>query len=131
VKFGNENYGDETARLGIKINRDNMNINAADEALCGKRLAGSIVVGAADTQQARLLDDAQYKVNGVFDVKGYSVKVKHISTGLTFSLESIDREELSHFARQEGHLIVETVDELVMDEGGGEEDAEEEGEAEE
>ena len=55
VQFGNVSIGAENARLGVKIDRGVMDLDKADECLCGKRLTGRIEVcppGAQEGQQA-------------------------------------------------------------------------------
>lgn len=110
VDFGCASIGDETARLGVKCSRQKMPIPVATQNLCGKRITAVIVIGGseADDSQGKLdgMDDFEHKLEASFDVKGFKVKPKHIGFGLTMAIESIDVEELSHFAKQKGRLFI-------------------------
>lgn len=124
VAFGGVSIGDGTARLGIKIDRAALTIDKADASLCGRRLAGRVVLGKGDSAQQELINDRQHCVASVFDVKRIGVAPKNISAGLTFSLEDIDVRELSIFAKKSGRLIVDTIAELPdEDEDGDDDDA--------
>lgn len=123
VSFGNVNIGDETARVGISISRANLTVSQADKNLCEKRLAGRIIArsnGASANQDSLpgLDDDAE--IEGLFDVKGFSATGKQISTGLTFLLSTIDVQTLARFAKREGQLVVNGIEELPKDESGEE-----------
>lgn len=117
VAFGNVSIGDGTARLTMTIDRASMNIDAADEALCGRRLTGTVWLtqDGEDKGQQMLGDDMRRSVDGVFDVKGFRVTPKAISTGLTFSLRDVDVEELSHFAKKTGRFSVTGVTSLEIE----------------
>lgn len=125
VEFGGVSIGDQVARIGVKVSRERLNINAADDALCGKRLTGRIVRGDFNPAQKTLFDDVKYEVAGAFDVKRFGVNTKEISFGLSFSVESIDIGELSHLAKQTGGLVVDAI-EAIPEEAAS--DSEEEGE---
>lgn len=117
VEFGGVSIGENTARLGIRMDRSVMNLLAADEAFCGHRLNGSIVLGGSDDArgQGKLLDDMDETVTGTFDVKRIGVNSKSITTGLTFSLADIDIGTLARFSKGSGRLIVNGVSELPVE----------------
>lgn len=110
VQFGGVSIGDETARVGIKIDRALMQLDQADEILCGKRLTGRIEVCAPGEQQGQRalpgMKDERPHLDGTFDVKRFGVSLKEISAGLTFGLGSIDVSELAKFAKKNGRLLV-------------------------
>jgi hypothetical protein len=115
VDFGNIGIGDETARVGIRIDRENLDVNRADEVFCGRRLTGKIITvrdGDAPEQRELIDTGSQHELKGVFDVKQFSANRKRISTGLTFSLAEIDVSEIGHFAKRSGRLIVTSAEEL-------------------
>ncbi len=131
VDFGSVSLGDQTARLGFSVERNTLNIDAADEALCGKRLIGTVVCHpiSDDQNQTYLVEGFQHKVRGAFDVKGFRVSPNLIAAGLTFQKGSINVEELSNFAKQSGRLIIDRIEQLEAGELGedeGEGDSEEE-----
>jgi len=123
VSFGGVSIGQDTARVGIKIERGNLALDRADECFCGKRLTGKIILGRRDDAkgQGKLIEDTDYEVAGAFDVKRIGVSPAQISTGLTFALASVDVGDLSHFAKGQGRMVVENVAELPDGEEGKEE----------
>jgi hypothetical protein len=129
VEFGGVSIGDGTARIGIAIDRGVLNINAADESFCGKRLTGRVVLGHSDESpgQSRFFDD-DHQVEGVFDVKRIGVNLKQISTGLTFSVASVDVSELAKLSKGSGRLIVESIEQLPDDSDEDNDDDDEQGE---
>ena len=72
VQFGNVSIGAENARLGVKIDRGNMDLDSADEMLCGKRLTGRIEVCPPGEQQGQQalpgMKDERPHLDGTFDV---------------------------------------------------------------
>lgn len=126
VEFGGVSIGDGTARLGLKIDRSNLNIDAADEALCGRRLKGRVVVlkDGEQANQTTFLDGVRHEVESIFDVKRFGVAPRAITCGLTFSLAEIDVEALTHFAKRKGRFIVDEIGEIPGDDEN--EDAEDE-----
>jgi hypothetical protein len=121
VAFGNVSIGEDTCRVGVTAARANLDVGVADGKLCGYRLTGTLRVGqSGDLPGQKTLpgvDDPE--LSGVFDVKGYSVKVKSISFGLTFRLQGIDLGLLAGLAKREGTLSIEGVEPLPEDEAEG------------
>jgi hypothetical protein len=114
VQFGDVGIGQETARVGVTIDRSALDLMTADQCFCGKRLIGKIILGRKDDSdgQGKLIEDTDYEVDGAFDVKGINVKPGKISAGLTFSLASINVSELAKFAKGSGRMVVNEVQEL-------------------
>lgn len=114
VEFGGVSIGQATARLGVRINRNVLNLIAADETFCGHRLDGVAVLGGQDDQpgQQTFWEDLEHQVKGVFDVKRIGVSREQIVTGLTFSLSDIDVSELAKLSKGAGRLIIHTVMEI-------------------
>lgn len=115
VEFGGVSFGDHVARIGVRVIRQRLNIDAADGALCGRRLNGKIMVCPPDEDgtQTHFDGDPEHEVDGVFDVAGFRVSPKHISCGLAFNLSDIDDSELSKFAKKTGRLVVYSVEQLA------------------
>lgn len=124
VEFGGVSIGDATARIGVRIDRSVMNINAADDIFCGHRLTGRVLLGGTDDQpgQTKFVDDIDHQVDGTFDVKRIGVNAKQITTGLTFSLADVDIQELAKFSKGSGRLVVHDVGELPDDAADDDED---------
>jgi hypothetical protein len=118
VQFSNVSIGQETAKVGVQIERSVLDLLAADEYLCGKRLVGKIILGNRNDAngQGKLIEDTDFEVPGAFDVKGINVKPSKIGAGLTFSLASINISELAKFAKGAGRMVVDEVQELPDDE---------------
>jgi len=129
VSFGNVSIGDGTARLGIKLDREQVELETAEELFCGRRLTGQVVVVAngEDPDQRHLFDGNKPEIEATFDVKRFSMGPKDITTGLTFSIGDVDVETLSHFAKRKGELRIASVSKLedASDDFDEEEDAEE------
>lgn len=110
VQFGDVTIGDGVAGITISISRDKLKLDTADEYLCCKRLIGRILIlpGGDDEAQTYILGTkTKHAVKGSFDVRSFRVTPKSLGTRLSFSIESIDIEELSHFAKQNGLVVVE------------------------
>ena len=115
--FGNVNIGDHTARIGVRVARGFLNINAADECLPGHRLdvVAKLNKEGEDPKQQTLLDDIKWSVKGSADVKQFAVTADNISFGLTFSIADIKVEELSKFAKGTGEIQIMGVGEIPED----------------
>lgn len=121
VEFQGVSIGDETGRVGIAIDRENMNIDVADEAFCGRRLSGSIITvpkGVDPSQQEIFEEGERHEIAGTFDVKRFSADSKRITAGLTFALAEIKIEELVHFAKRSGRMEILEFGELPDGEEG-------------
>jgi hypothetical protein len=126
VKFKNLSVGDTIATLGVSIDRDRVNIDFCEEAFCGKRDLVRILIGpGADPDQGILWDDVQFDVEAHADIKKYSVTPKLISIGLAFLIDSIDIEDLAHFAKKEGTLFIVKVLGDAKDAKGPDDDGDE------
>lgn len=114
VTFGGVSIGDNTARLGIAIDRGVINLNRADDLFCNRRLTGKVVLGMFDEGdgQGKLIDDVDHEVAGAFDVKGFRCSADVITIGATFSLKDIDIAELAKFSKGQGRLIVQDANDI-------------------
>lgn len=126
-RFNNANLGDTIASLGFRINREHLNLIAADEAFCGKRVNVRMVVGAGDATQKKFWDDLQWDVQAIADIKSFRASPKYISAGLSLSMESVDVSVLAHFAKQEGWLFILKAEDLAGDEDAEGDDGQDEG----
>lgn len=118
VKFGNVNIGEEVASLPAKIDRERMNLIAADEAFTGRRLVGQITIGGEDDTAGQAKLDFDESVTGAFDVRSMRVSRKNISITLSFAIGSIDSGVLAHFAKKGGRLIIDEIGDIPLDEAG-------------
>lgn len=116
VKFGQVSIGHTTARLGVKIERGVCDVSKADELFCNRRLVGQVVLGNhEDAAGQKTLVETDRTVQGVFDVKGFSVNASQIGLGLTFSLADIDISELAHFSAGAGRLVIREIGAIPED----------------
>lgn len=105
VTFGNISIGDKTARVGVTVMREQLSLSQADRNLCERRLNGKIISRPAgdNPDQASLPGMAfETTLEGVFDVKGFSVSKEALGFGLTFAIAEIDVSNLAHFAKRGG-----------------------------
>ena len=121
VAFGNLSVGDKTARIGITVDRQNLKVLEADKHLCERRLTCKLVARpkGENPDQGRMPGfekDNDEAIDGVADVKGFSVSADHISFGLTFAIASIDIMALTHFAKRSGQFMVEGAEDIPEDE---------------
>ena len=110
AEFGGVSFGDETARVGVRVAREKLALEDADHLLCGKRIDCRIVVQPKDDDQAQQysVDGLKFEIDGSADVTQVSFSPKLIKFGLTFCLEAINRGELSEFAKRQGRLEINT-----------------------
>lgn len=117
VAFGGVSVGDKTARLGVTVIRSQLSVAQASKYLCDRRLTGRIVARPAGAlaEQGSLpgMEGVDSEISGVFDVKGFTTSGRKISAGLTFAVSEIDVGLLAKFAKREGVLHIEGVEDLV------------------
>jgi len=111
VDFQGVSIGDGTARVGVKISRNQLSLTKADQSLCGRRITGQIVLtpGGDDPDQTYMFDDLKHKIVSTFDIKSFSTRPDWFSCGITFALQEIDCRELGLFAKKQGRLIASDV----------------------
>lgn len=124
VTYSNVSIGDETARVGVSINRANLTPGQADKTVCAKRLTIGLLARTAGQAGQESLPglEADHELEGVADVMGFGVTAKKISFGLTFKLGSIDVSVFAKFAKREGFLTIFGMEEIPDDEGNEEGD---------
>lgn len=117
VEFGGVTIGQQTAKLGLKISREVMNIIAADESFCGRRVTGSVGVGGQGDSpgQQYLLADMSDVIDATFDIHRFSVGPDHYTTGLTFKLKEIDIGQLARFSKGTGRLVMSNIELIPTD----------------
>lgn len=119
VSFGDVSIGETTCRIAVTVARKDLTLTKADSQVCAKRLVGSIVCvpGNNNPDQPPLGGmDAETSVPGAFDVKRISFNKKTIAFGLTFSIESVNIEDLAHFAKRSGKILVTEIIDIPKEE---------------
>ncbi len=117
VEFGGVSIGETTARLGMKIKKEVLNIIQAEEAFCGRRLSGVIKLGgAADSPGQTTMFDTELVVDGTFDIHRFGVGPEAYTTGATFKLKEIDIGDLARFSKGAGRLVVANIAAIPTDE---------------
>lgn len=130
VEFGGVSIGESTARLGIRFDRSAMELERVDSTFCGRRLTCRVALGRTDDSpgQLRLIEDCDFVVESVADVKRFGVGPDSINTGLTFNLKEVDIETLAKFSKGAGRLAVDQVAEIPVDTANeGEDDDDDDG----
>lgn len=126
VKFGKVSFGDSTCNVSISISRDVMTLIKADEYFSYRRLSGLVLACPPDESINQTnFADKRHEVAGTFDVKGFRVGAKNLSTGVTFSLKDVDVGEFAKLANQTGRLgvlQVQDLDEAEESEAGDDDD---------
>lgn len=119
VQFGGVSIGDETARIGVKINRSTMKIGLADKYFAGSRLAIDIERYSENEGEGQklLVDGARTTLGATVDVKGFKSTRKAFGISSTFSLGSIDVRDLAKFSKAHGTLSISASEKLPDDKG--------------
>ena len=128
TKWGGVPIGDDTVSVGANVDRDNLNLEAADLFVCGRRLNVRLVQHASgdDPNQKYIAGaEAGSEVRGVADCKKFGTTPKEITTRFTFALEEVDLDSLAHFAKRPGTIQVLGVEDLTAGNAGDQEDEEE------
>lgn len=107
VRFAGFSAGDETARLGFKINRSKTTLAQADQFMCGARLDCLLVLdpnAENDAPGQETMLDPDLQIETVADCKRYSVGTKDFSAGLTFALSEISIADVAALANKSGKI---------------------------
>jgi len=106
--FGGLSVGDSTARLGVKLTRTDISYDAADELLCGRRCAVTILNGLGNGEgQLPGMEKAEItEVQAIADIKGFTVNPKAFGFGLTFVLTGVNPSMLAKFPKRRGRLFI-------------------------
>lgn len=118
VSFGGVSIGEKTARVSMKIQRGDcgLDIVAAEDLFCGRRLTGKIQLGGkADTPGQTKFIETDVVVDGTFDIHRFGVTPEAFTTGATFSLKEIEIGDLAQFSKGQGRMVVESNDEIPTD----------------
>lgn len=124
VELGTVGIGEDTARIGVKVSKEQCNIDAAEEMFCGKRLSIRLEMqlpGEAEGQGV-LFDGAKPSITASVKVRRWSSGPKAVTFGLTFDLTSCDVNALAHFAKRNATLYVNSVDGVLDEHEAGEEE---------
>lgn len=107
VGFGGVSIGKSTAKLSLKINRERLSLEFADELFCERRLTGKIQLGGAEDGSGQLkFFDTDPQLNGSFDVHRFGVTAEAYATGATFKLKEIDVSLLAQFSKGAGRMVI-------------------------
>ena len=109
-QYGDVGIGERTCRITARVDRSRLKSSVAERNLCGRRLTVVLhgVPAGDDPEQQRMFEDAR-TIDGVCDVRSFSVSPKYIGFTMTFSLEDIDLPEFSKYAKRSGRIDVMNV----------------------
>jgi hypothetical protein len=117
--FGNVTVGEKTMKIGFTLERKKLSLSKADSTLCDKRLTGTLTarpIGWEPDQKGLDGMEEDAEVKGSFDIKGFRVSSDILHFGLTFMIKSVDISMLARFAKRDGTICVEDVDEIPVEE---------------
>lgn len=122
--FGSVGFGKDTARIGIKVSREQLGLERADELLCGMRLTGKLTADKTDPDQMQLpgMEGTHESVSGSFDVKSISLKPDEIGFGATFSVATVDQHALIALRSRTGRIVITDAEKLPDDDREGDGD---------
>jgi hypothetical protein len=132
AKFGSSkaNFGDKTGSLPVFIAREHLELEQADECLCGRKLDVRLEVLGSDTPGQQRIEGLEGdEMTAVATVKKFSVGPKGYASTLQFDLNLIDEEKLKSLAKRQGQVSVLSVEELLGDDEEEEQESEEEEES--
>jgi hypothetical protein len=118
VEFGNVSNGDETARVGIKIDRDEIELDDCETYFCGRRVEAELYARITSQQSLEGMESDQpteVMIRAQFDINGYRVSPKAVTAGLTVPLNVVDRSMFGWLARRNGTLRCTHVADLDKD----------------
>ena len=106
-EFGGVSYGTDTGRLGVRVSRERLNPEDADQMFCGRRLSFLIETGTNGDapNQKRNPSDGLEEIKATCDVKRIAISPKYVGFGLTFNRREV-RGTLEQFAKSAGRLTV-------------------------
>jgi hypothetical protein len=115
--FGRVGLGDVTGSVPVKFSRGNIDIEVADEVLCGRRLDVRMIAHAKgeNPDQKRLPGMDRHETEISCDIAGYRVSPKSIGATMKFSLDGIDEKGIGKFAMRDGVLVIKNVGEMVSE----------------
>lgn len=100
----------------MSIEREAIGIVEADENFCGRRVTGRVVLGGKNDSpgQAKMFE-TDLQLAGTFDIHRFGVSADSFTTGITFSLKSIDVATLAKFSKGSGRIVFNSVAEILED----------------
>lgn len=122
VEFQNIGIGKRTARLGMKLDREEIALVDAEALFVGARLRISIEV---TTKDAALIPGALPSLDATVDCKQLSVRAEEYAVGLTFNRKELDEKMLCAFTGRTGTFEAERVGDSVASDGDDDEAAKE------
>lgn len=108
----------ETRKISIKIKRENLSIETADELFSGKRLTVDLEAHKPDDLdgQQELFEGTMPAIGGkVCDVKAFRTTRDVFACGLVFGIDSMDAETFEAFQKKSATLRVTGTEEIPED----------------
>lgn len=117
VAFAGVTIGEGVARVGVRMDRGEMGLLAADKMFCGRRITGSVKLtknSDSETPVFEAMRDKDFVVSSTFDVKRLGLNASFYSFGLAFSLQEINIGDLALFAKKTGLLLIDSVEDIPV-----------------
>lgn len=109
-EFGGVSIGDQTARIGVAVDKAGLDPLTAEEVLCGRRVSVKIELQPENEKdQRRFAGMEPIQLLTVCDIKSYRSAVNSWGFGLTFALQEIEVDDLGRFAKRTGRCEVQVL----------------------
>lgn len=108
VEFSKASTGVETVSIGATVSRDHLDLNVADDEICGHRLTCDVAVGEHNPEQQTLpgMEDARDVMRIIADVKGINVKPDRLRFSLSTLRQSVDLPKFMALCERSGTIVV-------------------------
>lgn len=104
----------ESRKIGVRIDRQRLSVETADELFAGRRLTGTVevTIDGEDQNQLPLINGVLSSVEASFDVKSFTTRREHYSCGLVFAIDDVSPETLVGFLNRSGKITVDANEDI-------------------
>jgi len=110
VDFGGVSIGQETARIGVEIDRAKMTLQDADKFLSGSRLKVHLLATPkGECKGQKHFEDMTETIEGEIDCKSFSVTADKFRTGFKFAAAALNLLTFVGFRKRPGKAFIEWI----------------------
>ena len=106
VKFGSVNFGKESARIGVHVSRDRLDLEGADRLLTGAQLDVKMTLCSDLNNPTLPMNTDLPELSTSATCKSIGVKADAIGFGLTMQIVGLDTQKLIDFRNRDGKLVL-------------------------